>query len=53
MYENFIDYEMGPFLEDGAYTFGWNMGDKPLPMVAAEDVGYAAAAIFADKGYIG
>jgi hypothetical protein len=53
LYENFIDYNMGPKLDDGAYTFGWNMGDRYLPMVAAEDVGYAAATIFGDQNYIG
>ena len=44
---------MSLFLEDGDCGFCWNMGDKPYPMMAAEDVGCEVEVIFYDKWQIG
>lgn len=45
-YENFFTFFPPRKNGDGAYHFGFNQGDAPLPAVAAEDVGGVVAAIF-------
>ena len=45
-YENFFTFFPPQKNGDGAYHFGFNQGDAPLPTVAAEDVGGVVAAIF-------
>ena len=55
-YENFIHFGMAPKLngaKDGIYRLGFNMGDKPLPMVAVDDIGKAGAALLVDDSSIG
>jgi uncharacterized protein YbjT (DUF2867 family) len=55
-YENFIFFGMAPKLngaEDGVYRLGFNMGSKPLPMVAVDDIGKAGAALLVDDSSIG
>ena len=55
MRRNFIYFGMGPKShgegQPKAITF--NMADKPLPMVAVEDIGKFAAALFEDESHIG
>ena len=47
-WENFIHFGMGPAKgEDGVLGITFPMGDKPLAGIAVEDIGRAAAAIFA------
>lgn len=54
-WDNLISFGMGPKKgEDGNYTFALPMGDKPLPGIAAEDIGKCAYGIFKDGSqYIG
>ncbi len=48
-WDNFIHFGMGPKKgEDGGLTFALPMGDKPLPGIAAEDIGKCAYGIFKD-----
>ncbi len=55
MRRNFIYFGMGPKShgegQPKAITF--NMADKPLPMVAVEDIGKFAAKLFEDETTIG
>ena len=54
-YENFIGFGMGPKShgegQPKAITF--NMADKPLPMVAVDDIGKFAAKLFEDETTVG
>lgn len=54
-WDNLIHFGMGPKKgEDGNLTFALPMGDKPLPGIAAEDIGKCAYGIFKDGNeYIG
>ncbi len=54
-WENFISFGAGPQRgEDGVLALTMPMGDKPLPGVAAEDIGKTAYGIFkAGDAYIG
>ncbi len=46
-WDNFIHFGMGPKRgEDGSLTFAIPMGEKPLPGIAAEDIGKCAYGIF-------
>jgi uncharacterized protein YbjT (DUF2867 family) len=46
-WDNLIHFGMGPQRsEDGNLTFALPMGDKPLPGIAAEDIGKSAFGIF-------
>ncbi len=46
-WENLIHFGMGPRKnEDGSMTFVLPMGDKPLPSIAAEDIGRCAYGVF-------
>jgi uncharacterized protein YbjT (DUF2867 family) len=48
-WDNLIYFGMGPKKgEDGNFTFALPMGDKPLPGIAAEDIGKCAYGIFKD-----
>ena len=54
-WDNFIHFGMGPARgQDGVLAITLPMGDRPLPGIAAEDIGRAAHAIFsAGDTYIG
>jgi len=46
-YENFISFGLGPKKTETGWAVFLNMGDEKLPLVAVEDIGNAAANIFA------
>jgi len=45
-YDNFFTFFPPQKNGDGAYHFGFNQGDAPLPAVAVDDIGGVVAAIF-------
>jgi len=53
--ENFISFGMGPSrqADTDPYTITFPMGDAKLAMVAVEDIGKCACAIFQDQSMIG
>jgi hypothetical protein len=54
-YENFISFGMGPkrHAEGQPKAITFNLADKPLPMVAVEDIGKMAAKLLEDEATIG
>jgi len=46
-FENFIGFGMGPKKGENGYSIHFNMEDVKFPMIAIEDIGNAAANIFA------
>jgi len=54
-WDNFIHFGMGPAKGPGGkYTITLPMGDKPLPGIAAEDIGHCAYGIFQNRdAYLG
>jgi len=54
-WDNLVHFGMGPKKgEDGAYAITFPMADDTLlPGIAAQDIGFCAAALFDDASYIG